>query len=122
MPRPRTSGSGAAAVGTVLGAVVGTPLGSGVGGLLGEGTASEPVPLDDALRHACARAGKQLAHWRRTRKTAILVAFQDANGVYWRVECGVPSDPSRAPADLDDALYDAFVATLDRWHSEHAVA
>lgn len=52
----------------------------------------------------------------------MVVAFQDANGVYWRVECAVPVEQGRTPAELDDALYDSFVATLDRWHSEHVVA
>lgn len=122
MPRPKTSGSRLAAVGAVLGAAGAVPSGAGVGGLLDAAAPAEPVPLDDALRIACARAGKQLAHWRRTRKTAIVVAFQDANGVYWRIECAVPAEHGRTPSELDDALYDAFVATLDRWHSEHVVA
>jgi hypothetical protein len=118
MPRPRQPNAVAVGLGTAVGAL----LTGGWGGLLtGAATGAlvglEPVPLEDALRQHLSQRGLTFVSLNSASRSAIALTFRESSGMFWVVNAAVAVG---ATGDVEDALYDRVVASIDEWKQQHA--
>lgn len=80
------------------------------------------MPLDAALRQACAAHNLSLAFWRRETKVDIVVVVRDSADRYWTLGARAAPTPETTPDQLDDALFDGFVEACKQWQVQHGHA
>lgn len=120
--RPRVNGGSGLAVGAASGAAIGGWPGAILGGIVGAAIAQTPMPLDEALRQVAPSYGLTVAFWQRETKSNIVVVVRDSSGGYWTLGSRASHTPEATPDDIDDALYDGFVAACLNWRSQHGSA
>lgn len=103
--RPRIADASASAIlGAILGGLLTGGWGALLGGAAGAALATQPQPLEMAIREYFAKCGLEVIFFYPAPR-AVKVTFRDGANAYWTLESVMPDYLQLPPGDSADWLY-----------------